>query len=731
MADRAAGARSVTPVDASFMERIGMAVRFVFNGKTEWFGPREPLKPVAPEDVKGRAFDFQTGINVNTQPRAQEAISFQSMRTLADQYDVLRLVIETRKDQVAKLKWNVRPRDKEKKRDKRCDEIEALFRNPDTEHDWDTWVRALVEEMLVIDAATIYPAKNRGGKTISLDIIDGSTIKRVVGYDGRTPLDGPAYQQVLKGMPAVDFTKDELIYRPRNWRVHKLYGYSPVEQIIMTVNIALRRQMTQLAYYTEGNVPESLIGVPTNWTTEQIKQFQLYWDTLLTGDLAQKRRARFVPGDMKYQPTREPVIKDQYDEWLARIVCFAFSISPQPFVAMMNRATAETAQQAALEEGLAPIMNWLKSLMDLILAQYLDGADLEFSWDNEVELDRQAAATVHGVYLTHKVLTPDEVREEIGKEKLTPEQRAAAFPEPTVPGEGDDGGQPPPGKKKPPKGEDDDTKKAEGAYLGKRGVRRPFASRPTAPINRERRAVVKATKAIRTATRKALDGVLDEAIGLIGELRKADAELLRALEKLKFGSFNTFVTDVQGVFEELVADGGIEALAQIGLDDEDMLDLVNEKAVEWAKNHAANLVGKKWVKGKLIDNANAKYRIDERTREGINALVVQAESEGWSNDRLAKELRESYAFSDERAEMIARTETARADMAGNMIAYRESGLVAAKRWIVAQGDFCDLCEGNAKQGAIDFEEAFGSGDIAAPAHPNCRCDVVPVLAGDE
>jgi len=49
---------------------------------------------------------------------------------------------------------------------------------------------------------------------------------------------------------------------PRNPRPHKVYGYSPVEQIVLTVNVALRRALSQLQYYTEGNVPEALIVVP-------------------------------------------------------------------------------------------------------------------------------------------------------------------------------------------------------------------------------------------------------------------------------------------------------------------------------------------------------------------------------------------------------------------------------------------------------------------------------------
>jgi hypothetical protein len=65
----------------------------------------------------------------------------------------------------------------------------------------------------------------------------------------------------------------------------------------MTVNIALRRQMWQLDYFTEGSIRDALIGVPTSWTPDQIKKFQDYWDTEFAGDLAKRRRAKFVPGE--------------------------------------------------------------------------------------------------------------------------------------------------------------------------------------------------------------------------------------------------------------------------------------------------------------------------------------------------------------------------------------------------------------------------------------------------
>jgi hypothetical protein len=92
------------------------------------------------------------------------------------------------------------------------------------------------------------------------------------------------------------------------------------------VNIALRRQLWQLDYFTEGSIPDALIGVPQGWTPDQIKQFQDYWDTEFAGDLAKRRRAKFVPGETaaKVVQTKEPQHKDDFDEWLARIICYAF-----------------------------------------------------------------------------------------------------------------------------------------------------------------------------------------------------------------------------------------------------------------------------------------------------------------------------------------------------------------------------------------------------------------------
>jgi hypothetical protein len=114
----------------------------------DWFGPLNPLTPIAPPDVAGRRFDFPPGYNIVTRPRAYEPIGFHELRAFADAYDVLRLVIETRKDQMERQRWRIRPRAAKSQRrgatldgalSARIADIETFFHKPDGVTRWKTW----------------------------------------------------------------------------------------------------------------------------------------------------------------------------------------------------------------------------------------------------------------------------------------------------------------------------------------------------------------------------------------------------------------------------------------------------------------------------------------------------------------------------------------------------------------------------------------------------------------
>lgn len=398
----------------------------VGQNKQEWFGPGNTLTPVAQEQAKGRTQDFPFAINTTiNKPKTNEGISMQELRQIADAYDLLRLVIETRKDQISKLDWQIMKKDGNT--DARCEKLVSFFQSPDKELDWDGWLRVILEDLLVLDAVAIYPQKTLGGDVYSLDVVDSATVKRVIDARGKTPIaPAPAYQQILKGLPAVDYTREELIYSRRNARSNRIYGYSPVEQVVMTVNIAMRRQLHQLEYYTSGSIPDAIISVPSEWNPDQIAAFQAFWDAVHEGDSAARRHLRMVPGGANIHQTKEPVIKDMYDEWLSRIVCFAFSISPQALIAHMNRATAESSAEQAILEGMQPIMTYLENLMNRIIRDVFGYSDIEFKWKSERETDPYVQAQIDEIYVNTGVMKVNEVRNRLGLNALSEKEEQTA-----------------------------------------------------------------------------------------------------------------------------------------------------------------------------------------------------------------------------------------------------------------------------------------------------------------
>jgi hypothetical protein len=427
MNERAAGQRSWT------LSPTDLYVSYGSTGQgADWFGPLEPMKPLAPAEAAGRQWDYPAGYNLTTITRPYEPVSFNMLRGLADSYDLLRLVIETRKDQVARLRWTIRKRDKCVRQNldaHRIAELTAFLRKPDGQHGFADWVRLILEDLFVIDAPALYMQRDRSGRLKALMPLDGATIKPVIDDWGRTPqpyvesgqvIYPAAYQQILKGYPAVDYATTDLIYRPRNIRTNRVYGFGPVEQIMTTVNIAMRRQIYLLDYFTEGNIPDSLIGVPENWTPDQISTYQKYWDAYFDGDLGRRRKAKFVPGGVAktFLQTKEPSLTGPFDEWLARLICFAFSISPQGLVQQNNRATAETQKELAEEEGLQPVLGWLKALIDDVIADEFDAPDLEFAWAAEQELDPSVQEAILTGYTSNGILTINEARAALGHAPL-------------------------------------------------------------------------------------------------------------------------------------------------------------------------------------------------------------------------------------------------------------------------------------------------------------------------
>ncbi len=240
-----------TPLTDLVASVSGYQQRVVFGGGGV-FSPGTPINPVSKEPI--RLLDFRVGENTFWTPRGGEAWSFQQLRNLVEPggFDLARLAIETRKDQIERLDWIVRPIEagKRKVTDARVDALTKLIRRPDGIRDFATWTRRQLEDLFVIDAPAAEVRRNRGGEIIGFDVVDGATFKLLIDDTGRTPQPpAPAYEQIIKGRPWTLLTTDELIYTPRNQRPSKIYGFSPIEQVLTTLHIGLSRQLSKLNYF--------------------------------------------------------------------------------------------------------------------------------------------------------------------------------------------------------------------------------------------------------------------------------------------------------------------------------------------------------------------------------------------------------------------------------------------------------------------------------------------------
>jgi hypothetical protein len=522
---------------------------------------------------------------------------------------------------------------------------------------------------------------------------------------------------------------------------------------------------------------------PENWTPQQIREFDENWNTMLRGDTANRRGVKWVPSGTREINTKEGVLKDEYDEWLARICCFAFSINPQPFVKQMNRATAETAQLAALQEGLIPLMQWVEDLMNLIIWKWFGYTDLRFGWQDEDETDPNIQSQIDDRDIKNGSKSVDEVRisrgdDPIGmgpavftqngpimladviagtvgpaadmqqsKDNMAAMAEAKAnMQQQQVDGQDgagtDDSGKPmqtaiKQGRKQQPKGEakKDGDPKGEAKKLAKAG-KQPVAlgftgKELTAARAEYQKALV---QFFAEAGQAYADGIADQLP--TAKLAKADwqtdpdEEAQKIIDKVDYKGWGEFQDASQKAIERAAADGGIKALANVGFGqpDTDMLSQVDGRAVEYAKQRGAELVGKRVDDlGNVVDNPNPAWAIDDATRTMLRGTVTEAVEQGWSRNQLKAAIMDDYAFSAGRAKMIARTELNTAFVEGNLAGYKAAA-VPFKQWVL--GDLhgaMDPCDLAAKDGVIPFDELFSSGDMAPPAHPNCTCTLLPVF----
>jgi hypothetical protein len=394
------------------------------------FGPGTPIEPapIAPGQTP-RQFEYNSGVNLSITPRQEypklALTPFQSLRNLARFYDVASICIETRINWMCSANWSVTARDKRTQATMQpiCNQVERFFRRPDRVTPFPTWLRTVLLDQLEIDALTIYKQRDRLGRLHSLDYIDGATIKPLLNERGKTA----AYQQILYGYVRGEYTQEgmlapdpwpaggDLLYLPRWTSTDNPYGRSPIEQIILRVNMAIRKQTIDLSYFTDGNVPPAFWAPPdgVNLQPDQVRQFEDAFNADIAGIDRARNQIKFIPWNGKVQELRPFHYGRELDDFMLEVTCASLHI-PKNELGMtdkVNKASSQEQEDVAFRHAVAPDAKWLKEvLFDPIISDDLGHPELQFDWNFGKAEDEAANAQTEQADIAAGVITADESR---------------------------------------------------------------------------------------------------------------------------------------------------------------------------------------------------------------------------------------------------------------------------------------------------------------------------------
>jgi hypothetical protein len=397
---------------------------------TDWFGPLQPIRPIAPEGTEPRGFQYYPGQNLIYTPRADEEYTAEQLRT-ASEYPLARTLIENVKDLVSRLPINVRLRRmpgetgkdyaKRKPDNAKLRDLADILDHPNPDENRQEFMRKLVEDMLVIDAASVLFRTSRKGQLMELRSIDGALITRYIDEQGYTPQPpSPAYAEVWYGTPMVDLTTRQLLYAARNIRPHRIYGYSPTAQAMPLIRLGMERLKFKLNAYEEGTIPDAMQIVPPGVPPDKIREAQNWINSDLAGNLAKRRQLRLIQGfhpegkDQVLFP-KQALLADTYDELEIMELCFIYGVSKQRLTKQMNRAASQMDQEAADKEGSEPWLDWAaNSIWNKIIQDYLGFKEYEAVYDDQVNTDPLKQAQMNEIEVKTGRKTINEWREDDG-----------------------------------------------------------------------------------------------------------------------------------------------------------------------------------------------------------------------------------------------------------------------------------------------------------------------------
>jgi hypothetical protein len=307
--------------------------------------------------------------------------------------------------------------------------------NPSRRDNFDTFVRKVVRDSLVLDAYAfeIVPGKNpRKFPVTEIWAVDAATIRMAEEEFYQTqvyPEDqgDVAYIQEIDGKIVAEYTAEELAYGVRNPTTEldaNGYGTSELEEGINLVTSILLAASFNRAYFSNNSTPRGYLSVKGNYSEEHLEAFKRAWRQQLEGAVNAWRTPIMAfddDGELKWNPLDDKSHRDMeyhlWLDWLTNLLCSLYGVNPaelglkgyQPTGPSLSDGSQEKQIEQGEDKGLLPLMTNLGNTLNSQVVWRIN-EDFSLQWSGLRADDRDAQQKWFLGWQAAGVLTTNEVR---------------------------------------------------------------------------------------------------------------------------------------------------------------------------------------------------------------------------------------------------------------------------------------------------------------------------------
>jgi len=670
-------------------------------------------------------------------------------------------------DEVCSVEWEIVAEDRAGNevpgKESDVERIQEFFYNPNTNKEsWEMIVRMMLPDLLELNSGIIVKVFNTFGEMVEICARDGMAftknpdpygfyttradlilMKNILGEgeEQTQQMDYPAIQAEMDAADAqeegayfqygfntgarpIPFGRREVVWFEKKVRTDNLYGRSSMEVLSKTVQTLIYAVESQLEYFNDNSIPPGVLGLE-GMNAEDLKAFGQQWiqqqkvqDTLGNWKRANHKlpMVNKMPKFERLGFTNQELELIESQKWWSKLVWGAFGITATEL------GFTEDAQGAANQIVQTSVAKKRIIYPLLRLIEYHVNTEIipEFG--------------VEGVHYKYKIFDIDEETKKWGLYKLQTESDLKTINE-VRNAEGLDEvewGDKNTGERSPqlgtninvgdPRQQDSDKINNDAQATRDKMSAKPKGEKP------------QDVKKAQTTDSGLTLQPNEEMSPTEGKLKKKITDLLKLNKKKVFELLDDqgkpeqllqikSIDDLPGIIKKIfsiftfkkVVDEVISFKFNFGWEEsEKQIDKnvpMNNKAVAFLQDHT-------------FDN------VKDMTEEIANDLKAEL-SRGIINGegiaKLKKRVTKVFDVGNNRAEMIARTETNRAENNGKLLAMKSSGMDMKKQWVTHEddrtSDICKHLDGKIVELDDEFHYKEWSGQ-SPPSHVNCRSTII-------